>query len=60
MIAAGYDKYINSDLDELKIFPETKDVLRKLCKNFELVLVTKGSVSQQNKKVDILEIRDFF
>jgi len=60
IINEGKNKYFNSDFDELKIYPDTKEVLEKLKGNYKLVLITQGAVEQQNRKIDVLGIRDYF
>ncbi len=53
--------HINAKFDKLEPYPEVKEVLEKLKqKKLDLVLVTEGSLPQQNKKIDTLEIREYF
>jgi HAD superfamily hydrolase (TIGR01549 family) len=48
-------------IDEtMEIFPETKSVLEKLKKDYELVLVTLQGRIPAYKVLDILGVRDFF
>ncbi len=54
--SSGQQK-INGELD-IKVFDNTYDVLS--LKNFKHILVTRGNPELQNKKIDLLKIRDFF
>jgi len=58
---AGRQKYINSDFKELILYPETIEVLEELKrKKLKLILITEGSITQQNKKINALGIRYHF
>ena len=58
---AGIENYINAEFDGLKIYPEVVEVLESLRDDsFKTVLITQGSTEQQNKKIDCLNVRDYF
>lgn len=57
----GHEVYKNADFTELKLFPESNEVLTKLKEiGLKLFLVTQGSIRQQEKKVNVLGLRDYF
>jgi len=57
----GRQKYNNADFDGLEIYPEVTGVLGDLKrKGMRLILVTEGSLIQQNKKINALGIRSYF
>jgi len=61
IINAGHDKYINADIDEFEIFPDTIDVLNKLKGlGIKMALISGGSEKYQNKKIDFSKIRNYF
>ncbi len=60
IIKIGKEKYYNAKFDKVDPFPDTIKTLDKLKNNFKLILITSGSRSQQNKKIDILGIRNYF
>jgi len=60
IIQAGLDTYSNPEFDNLKIYPEVKEVLEKLKDKYKLVLISQGSPSSQNKRIDTLDIREYF
>ena len=59
IVKSGKDAYLNANFDELEIYSDVIDNLKEL-KNLKLFLVTNGSFNQQNKKIDILKIRNYF
>lgn len=59
IVKSGRDVYINANFDELEIYPDVIDNFEEL-KNLKLFLVTDGSFKQQNKKIDVLKIRNYF
>jgi len=60
IIQAGWNKYMNYDFDEVKAYPDTKEVLNDLSEEYKLVLISQGSADLQNRKIDLLGIRPFF
>ncbi|MEK6914827.1 MAG: uridine diphosphate-N-acetylglucosamine-binding protein YvcK [Nanoarchaeota archaeon] len=60
IINAGNDIYRNPDFEELVIYSDTKEVLEKLKGNYKLILISQGNFESQNKRIDILGIRDYF
>jgi len=60
IINKGKDRYFNSDFDELKIYSDTKEVLGRLCEKYKMILITQGFPIQQNKKINVLGIRNYF
>lgn len=57
----GHNLYNNAEFTELKPFPESKEILTQLRnKNLKLFLVTQGSIKQQEKKVKVLELEQYF
>jgi len=60
IIRAGKEKYYNADFDIISLFPGAENLLESLRNNYKLVLITSGSRKQQNKKIDVLGIRDYF
>ncbi|MGM5483799.1 MAG: uridine diphosphate-N-acetylglucosamine-binding protein YvcK [Nanobdellota archaeon] len=68
-ICEGYEKSIidriknafNEISTDIKPYPEANKVLNELkVKGFKLFLVSYGKYSRQNKKIDILGLRDYF
>ncbi len=60
IINAGNDIYRNPDFEELVIYSDTKEVLEKLKGNYKLILISQGNFESQNRRIDILGIRDYF
>lgn len=60
IIEAGWNCYQNPDVSELMIFPDAKEVLGKLREGHKLILISQGSLESQNKRIDVLGIRDYF
>ena len=60
IIEAGWDYYQNPKLDELMIFPDTKEVLGKLRERYKLILISQGMADSQNERIDKLGVRDYF
>jgi len=56
----GHEIYNNANFKTLISFPETKELLEQLKQNFKLILITQGSIRQQDKKVEALGIRNYF
>ncbi len=56
----GMQTYITSKFDKIDTYPEAKEVLKKLKQNYKLILITEGISKQQNKKIDLLGIKEFF
>jgi len=56
----GKQIYINAEFEKLIPYPEVKTTLESLKNNFQLFLVTEGSETQQNKKIDSLKVRGYF
>jgi len=57
---AGKNIYINAKFDKINPYPETKQVLEKLKQNYKLILITEGTTQQQNKKINNLDIKNYF
>lgn len=55
----GRDGYINAYFDKLIAYPDVLETLERL-KDKKLVLITEGTYKQQNKKIDILGVRNYF
>jgi len=60
IIEAGRNKYYDFDFDKMDIFSDTKEVLSKLKGDYRLVLLSQGKKPLQDRKIDYLEIRDYF
>ena len=60
LVKIGKEKYYNAEFDEITPFPDTIDALEKLKEKCKLILITSGSKVQQNKKIDVLGIRNYF
>jgi uncharacterized cofD-like protein len=60
IVTAGKERYYNAKFKKLTLYPGTKETLRELKKRCTLILITYGSVVQQNKKIDALGIRQYF
>jgi|TARA_Y100000310_G_C20483398_1_gene715760 putative hydrolase of the HAD superfamily len=52
--------YKHPRLDNMKILPGTLPALKELKGKFRLVLLSQGQPDSQNKRIDVLGIRDFF
>jgi uncharacterized cofD-like protein/HAD superfamily hydrolase (TIGR01549 family) len=60
IIEAGVYAYQHPEFDELIIYPETKEVLDKLKNKYKLVLISQGAYDSQEKRIDVLGIRNYF
>lgn len=60
VINIGKNKYYNADFKNIDPYLDTIDTLEKLKDDYKLVLITSGSKKQQNKKIDVLNIRNYF
>jgi putative hydrolase of the HAD superfamily len=60
IVEAGKHKYKTANIENLRCFPGTRDVLDELNGKFKLVLLTQGNPEQQQKKIDMLDIREYF
>jgi len=56
----GKKEYYSFESKELSLFPGAKELLRKLKRDYTLVLVTFGKPKTQNKKIEQLGIMDLF
>lgn len=52
--------YTNAIVKNIKLFPGAMQMIRRLRKKYKVGLVTFGDTAQQNKKIDILKLRNEF
>lgn len=60
VVEAGIKSYTNPEFKKLFIYPDTKEVLERLKENYKLILISQGNLENQNKRIDVLRIRDYF
>ena len=60
VVEAGIKSYTNPEFEKLIIYLDTKEVLEKLKENHKLILISQGNLENQNKRIDVLGIRDYF
>jgi uncharacterized cofD-like protein len=56
----GKKAYYGFESDELSLFPGVRELLKKLKNDYTLILVTFGEPKTQNKKVELLGIKELF
>ena len=61
IVNAGINEYNSSEeIEEINLFPNVKETLSNLRENYKIILVTSGIRERQEKKIDILGLKNSF
>jgi len=60
LVQIGQDAYLEYESEFLVLFPDVLDTLRKLHQHYSLALVTFGNKETQEKKIELLGLKDKF
>ena len=61
IVNAGINEYNSSEeIEEINLFPNVKETLSKLREKYKIILVSSGIRGRQEKKLELLDLRDNF